>query len=102
MLKKNVDYPLFFAVIFLIIFGMIMISSVSVYSSFRVTDIIARAGRIPEAYNYFYVLRNIAHIFISLFVLAVVTKIHYSFFEKYAKYFFGAVLGMLVFVQHEQ
>lgn len=92
MQKKTVDYPLFFAVVILIIFGMIMISSVSVYSSFRVTDLIAKAGRIPEAYNYFYVLRNIAHIFISLIALAIVAKIHYSFFEKYAKYFFGAVL----------
>jgi len=39
---KQVDYKLFFSVLFLIIFGMIMISSVSVYSSFRVTDIMAK------------------------------------------------------------
>ncbi|MCH2189002.1 putative lipid II flippase FtsW [Candidatus Gracilibacteria bacterium] len=98
MQHKNIDYTLFFAVICLIIFGMIMISSVSVYGSFRVTDIMAKAGRIEEAYNYFYVLRNIAHIFISLIVLAVVAKIHYSFFEKCAKYIFGIILCMLGFV----
>jgi len=35
---KSVDYRLFFAVLALIIFWMIMISSVSVWGSFRVTS----------------------------------------------------------------
>jgi cell division protein FtsW (lipid II flippase) len=61
--NKQVDYKLFFAVFALIIFGMVMISSVSVYSSFRLTSIFERSGLIEEAYNHFYVLRNMSHVF---------------------------------------
>ncbi len=95
---KNIDYRLLFSVLWLVIFGMIMISSVSVYSSFRVTDIIAKKWIIDEAYNYFYVLRNIAHVVIAMTVLAITTKIPYSFFEKNSKYFFGATVFLLIFV----
>ena len=97
-MKPNIDYKLFFSVILLVVFGMIMISSVSVYSSFRVTNIIASKWYIEEAYNHFYVLRNIAHVAISGLILAITAKIHYSFFEKYAKYFFLITLGLLIFV----
>ena len=34
---KNIDYKLFIVVVLLIVFGAIMISSVSVYSSYKVT-----------------------------------------------------------------
>jgi len=67
---------------------MIMISSVSVYSSFRVTDIMAQRGFIEEAYNHFYVLRNITHVIISMVILGIAVKVPYTFFEKYSKYFF--------------
>ena len=95
---KPVDYKLFFSVLFLVIFGMIMISSVSVYSSFRVTDIMARAWRIEDAYNHFYVLRNISHVVIAMFMLGVVVKLPYKFFEKYSKYFFSATIIWLIVV----
>jgi cell division protein FtsW (lipid II flippase) len=39
---KSVDYKLFFTVVAMMVFGMIMISSVSVYSSYRVTDLMAK------------------------------------------------------------
>ncbi len=77
---------------------MIMISSVSVYSSFRVTDLMVKKWFISEAYNHFYVLRNIAHIIISFLCLWVIVKIYYSFFEKYSKYFFWFSLILLVIV----
>ncbi|QFR39226.1 cell division protein FtsW [Candidatus Gracilibacteria bacterium 28_42_T64] len=97
-MKKNVDYRLFFTVLFLIIFGMIMISSVSVYSSFRVTSLMVKAGFIAEGYNHFYVIRNIIHVIVALLGLGVIVKIHYSFFEKYAKYFFIFSLILLLVV----
>jgi len=87
MLNKQVDYKLFFSVFTLIIFGMIMISSVSVYSSFRVTSILEKAGEIEAAYNYFYVIRNITHVFISMLMLLFLVKIPYQVFEKYSKHF---------------
>ena len=98
MKKNNVDYKLFFAVLLLVIFGMIMISSVSVYSSFRVTNIMAQSGYILDAYNYFYVIRNIWHVLISMISLWILVKIHYSFFEKYSKHIFWFALILLLIV----
>lgn len=98
MIKKPVDYKLFFTVLFLIIFWMIMISSVSVYSSFRVTDLMVKKWTIKEAYNYFYVLRNIVHVAISLLWLGFIVKIHYSYFEKHAKHIFWFTLILLLIV----
>lgn len=97
-MKKPVDYKLFFTVLILIIFGMIMISSVSVYSSFRVTSTMAANWYIQEAYNHFYVLRNIVHVVIWMLTLLFVVKIHYSFYEKYAKQIFWLALWLLVIV----
>ncbi|MGE4444409.1 MAG: FtsW/RodA/SpoVE family cell cycle protein [Candidatus Altimarinota bacterium] len=98
MLNKQVDYKLFFAAFSLIIFGMIMISSVSVYGSFRVTSILEKAGNIDAAYNYFYVIRNISHIFIAMFLLLFLVKIPYHLFEKYSKHILGANVLLMVYV----
>lgn len=97
-MKKNVDYKLFFTVLFLIIFWMIMISSVSVYSSFRVTNLMASNWYIEEAFNYFYVLRNIWHVIISLVWLWIIVKINYTFFEKYSKHIFWFAIMLLLYV----
>lgn len=85
---KAVDYKLFFTVLFLIIFGMIMISSVSVYGSFRVTSTMAAAGLIENPYNHFYVIRNIMHVIISCALIGICVKIPYKKYELYAKQIF--------------
>lgn len=95
---KSVDYKLFFTVLFLIIFWMIMISSVSVYSSFRITNLMAKKWLIQEAYNHFYVIRNISHIIISFITLWILVKVPYRLFEKYSKYFFWTTVILLVVV----
>ncbi len=98
MSHKPVDYKLFFTVFALIIFWMVMISSVSVYSSFRLTSIFERSGLIDQAYNHFYVLRNMSHVFIGLVALVFLVKIPYTLWEKYSKYVIGANLLLLVYV----
>lgn len=98
MLNKQVDYKLFFVVFSMIIFWMIMISSVSVYSSFRVTSGLEKAWTINEAYNYFYVIRNITHVIVSMVMLLFLVKIPYSFFEKYAKNIFLWVYWLMILV----
>jgi cell division protein FtsW len=97
-MKKPVDYKLFFPILGLIIFGMIMISSVSIWSSHRVTSSMVEAGYIESAYNHFYVLRNIIHVAISLTLLGIMVKIPYKYYEKSAKYLFGWTLILLVLV----
>lgn len=96
--KPSVDYKLFFVVLILIVFGMIMISSVSIYPSFKVTTNMQTAWLIDEPYNYFYVRKNILHVLLSLFVLAVVVKTPYKLFEKYARHIFAVILILLVTV----
>ena len=96
---KNIDYKLFIVVVLLIVFGAIMISSVSVYSSYKVTyEQYVSKWLIKAPYNYFYLVRSIFHIVISLIVMWLVTKVNYSFFEKYAKYFLLASWVMLIYV----
>jgi len=75
-----------------------MISSVSVWGSFRVTSAMAAAWYIEEAYNHFYVFRNIIHIIISLVLLWIMVKIPYTFFEKNAANIFWFSIALLVVV----
>ncbi len=98
MNKKQIDYKLFFAILILILFWMIMISSVSVYSSFKLTSVHVSKGLIEETYNYFYVIRNIVHVLLSIVTLWILTKIPYKFFEKYIKIIAWIILFMLLFV----
>ncbi|MBP8016411.1 FtsW/RodA/SpoVE family cell cycle protein [Candidatus Gracilibacteria bacterium] len=98
MKLKNIDYPLFFIVLGLIIFGMIMISSVSVYPSFKVTTLMMNTGKINEPNNYFYLIRNISHIIISMIIFAFIIKTSYKFFEKYAKIILLVVVLFLIIV----
>jgi cell division protein FtsW len=97
-MEKPVDYKLFFVILALVIFGMIMISSVSVYSSFNVTNKMVWLWKLTEAYNYFYVLRNIWHVFTSLLLLWIVAKVSFHFFEKYSKHIFIWTLSLLCIV----
>lgn len=97
-MKKQVDYKLFFTVLILMIFGMIMISSVSVYGSFRVTSAMAEAWYIESAYNHFYVIRNIIHVVISCAIIGIWVKIPYKFYEKYAKQIFSFAIMLLILV----
>lgn len=96
--NPTVDYKLFFVVLILIVFWMIMISSVSIYPSFKVTTSMQVRWLIDEAYNYFYVRKNIFHVLLSLWVLAVVVKTPYQLFEKYARHIFAIVISLLVAV----
>ena len=98
MKQRSIDYKLFFSSLGLVIFWMIMISSVSVYSSFNLTNWFVAKGLIDETYNYFYVIRNIAHVSIGLIILSILTKIPYKFFEKHIKVIAWIILFLLLFV----
>ncbi len=100
MQKKSIDTTLVFLILALVIFGMVMISSVSVYSSFKVTSRMVASGALGETQNYFYLLRTIFNVLMGIFIMVVCSKIPYHFFEKYARHIFvaGLVLLSLVFV----
>lgn len=97
-MTKPVDYKLFFTIFALVIFWMIMVSSVSIYPSYNLTERMVINWKIQEAYNYFYVLKNLQSVFVSFLVLWVVVKIRYQIFEKYSKNIFLFSLFLLVVV----
>ncbi|NCP77240.1 FtsW/RodA/SpoVE family cell cycle protein [bacterium] len=98
MQSKSIDYSIFFIVLSLIVFGMIMISSVSVYPSFKVTSFMVTKGLLVEPNNYFYLLKNITHVILGFLLFAIVVKTPFSFFEKYAKHIFIAGISSLILV----
>lgn len=74
-----------------------MISSVSVYSSYALTQWWVDNGLIKEAYNSFYIEKTLKSAFVAFVAFAIVVKIDYRFFEKYAKWWFiGSVLSLIV------
>lgn len=98
MQKKHIDTTLVFLVLWLVIFGMVMISSVSVYSSFKVTSGMVAKWVLDEANNYFYLLRNITHVLMGVMMLVIASKIPYTLYEKYAKNIFALTLILLIVV----
>jgi len=98
MTSKNIDYSIFFIVLSLVVFGMIMISSVSVYSSFKVTSLMSRESFFQDFPNSFFVLKSLAHFAIGLLLFAITVKTPYSFFERYAKHIFITWILALVLV----
>ncbi len=98
MQRKSIDTTLVFIVLGLVIFGMIMISSVSVYSSFKVTSNMTAKWLIDEANNHFYLLRNIMHVGLWVIALTLASKIPYNFLEKYAKNIFAITFFFLIIV----
>lgn len=92
MEEKKIDYKLLFAVYTLVVFWMVMISSVSVYSSYTFTW---------SAANDYFLVRNISHILISTILLFIIVKINYKFFVKMAPYIMWAwvfsLMAVLIF-----
>ncbi len=98
MERKSIDTTLVFLVIGLVIFGMTMISSVSVYSSFKVTSHMVAKWSLDEANNYFYLIRNITHVVLGFFMLTLLSKTPYILLERYAKRIFLVCLFFLFIV----
>ena len=96
MQKKSIDTPLIFIVIALVIFGMIMISSVSVYPSFKTTSRLVTQWVLEESNNYYFLSKNIFHVIVGFVALMFFTKLPYQVLEQYVKpIFFTGLLVML-------
>jgi cell division protein FtsW len=98
MQKKSIDTTIVLLILALVIFGMVMISSVSVYSSFKVTSRMVAAGNLGETQNYFYLLRTMFNVGMGIFIMVICSKIPYHFFEKYARHIFTLSLVFLSMV----
>lgn len=94
----TIDYPLFIVIFALVIFGLVMISSVSVFESYNITKDLAQ--RFPDQYpnpsNDFYLLRSLGHVAIALPLWFIAMRIPMSFWKKAAPYIFFVSIGMLL------
>jgi len=96
--QGNIDKGLFIAFIILIVFGLIMISSVSVYESFQLTSIFVKKGLQEVASNDFYLWRHLLHVVIAIPTLWVISLIPYTLWKKIALPLFVISLVLLVLV----
>jgi cell division protein FtsW len=95
---KDIDYPLLFLVLFLILFWSVMISSVSVYDSYRITKRLVEIGSIAEPNNWRFILRNILQAGIGLCAMVVAIKIPYLWWQKQVKIISVLVMVLLLLV----
>lgn len=98
MSGRSVDLRLLSVVLAMTVLGMVMISSVSVYPSNKITSMMVKLGRLDEPNNYFYLLRNMAHVAIGFTVLGIVSRTPYRWFERHAKRIFFLAVGLLLVV----
>lgn len=91
--RGDIDYTLFFIIMAMVVFGMIMISSVSVYDSYRITR-----GQTDDPYNSFFVLRNIIHVCIGIPLFALTAKLPIKLIEKAIRPIFSVSLIMMLLV----
>ncbi|MBP7773551.1 FtsW/RodA/SpoVE family cell cycle protein [Candidatus Gracilibacteria bacterium] len=98
MEHKDIDYPLLFLVLFLVLFGSIMISSVSVYDSYRITKRLVETGSIAEPNNWRFILRNILQAGIGLFAMVAAIKMPYLWWRKNVKVISVIVIALLLLV----
>lgn len=98
MEKKHIDATLIFLTLALVIFGLIMMSSVSVYWSNSLTTKLTERWILTEPNNYYYLIRHIKSIIIGIVALVIVSKIPYSILEKYAKFIFSSTFILLIAV----
>ena len=98
MNRGEIDKGLAFAIIGLIIFGLVMISSVSVYESFQLTSLFVKKGLAESASNDFYLWRHLAHVIIAIPLLFFISRIPFAFWKKIAAPLFGISIVLLVLV----
>ncbi len=97
--NRSADYyRILAAVLALVVFGLVMVSSVSVYPSNRITSLMVRMGKLDEPNNHFYLVRSMGSVAVALAVLFAAARIPYRVFERHARRVFGAAVALLVLV----
>lgn len=98
MRKKEIDFLLTLLISVIIIFGVIMVSSVSVYSSYTTTLKLVERGILSEPSNTYFLTKTLSHVFVGFVIMTIMAKIPYQNLEKSSFYFYVWSLGLLLFV----
>ncbi len=75
-----------------------MISSVSVYDSYRITKRLVETGSLPEPNNWRFIVRNIIQAGIGLFAMVIAIKIPYVWWKKQIKVMTVLTIILLILV----
>ena len=95
---RRVDWLLTGIIIALILFGIAMIASVSVFESYQITQRLVDAGLREESANSFYLMRSFLHLLLGLIAMTCTIIIPYRTWETLALPIFGIILALLVLV----
>ncbi len=93
---KRADFLLLGIAFGLTLFGLAMISSVSVFQSYQITQRLVVQGLLDETTNAFYLKRSFLHALVAFGGMTCTALIPYRFWEKYAKILFLSNLGFLL------
>lgn len=96
--KRDIDYPIFLSVILLVIFGSVVISSVSVYDSYRITKKLVETGMLEEPNNWRFIVRNLLQAGLGFFALVLALKTPYLWWKKNIKFITVGIIALLVMV----
>lgn len=75
-----------------------MISSVSVYDSYRITKRLVETGSLPEPNNWRFIVRNILQAGIGLFAMVIAIKIPYLWWKNQIKSMTVLTIFLLILV----
>lgn len=94
----RVDPLLLGITVVLVVFGFAMISSVSVFESYQITNLLVAQGVRETTSNSFYLWRSFLHIAAGLFAMFFTMIIPYRLWERLALPLFGMTLILLLAV----
>lgn len=95
---RRMDLLLFGITSVLVLFGLAMIASVSVFESYQITTRLVAQGLREETSNSFYLLRSFLHVLIGFCAMGVTMILPYRIWAKLAMPLFLATLGLLIAV----
>jgi len=96
MKKASIDVPLAITVFSLLIFGIVMISSASVYESYQITSKLADQGILEETSNSFYLWRHFWRAVVGIGVWAFAIYFPLKYWKKVAMPMFFITIFLLV------
>ena len=95
---RRMDLLLFGITAVLVLFGLAMIASVSVFESYQITQRLVAQGLREETSNSFYLLRSFFHVMLGFGAMFVTMILPYRLWEKLAMPLFFGTLVLLVMV----
>ncbi|MDO8468937.1 MAG: putative peptidoglycan glycosyltransferase FtsW [Candidatus Peribacter sp.] len=93
---RRMDFLLLGITVVLTLFGLAMISSVSVFESYQITQRLVSQGLRDVPSNSFYLWRSFRHVFFGFGAMGVTMLIPYRVWQRLAFPLFGATLLLLI------